>query len=230
MRPALAVALVSVVVLAGCVGPGSGGVGEDETDGPLRTDETVRDGTPSRTETTGEQPSRPETVVEPPASASPENTVAYENLTDHQQAAFRAAMDGEAKFVPNTSYVDDSEGFWMDQIGPFRAHEYVRYRGEYYRLEFSSGELYAQYGIDASAGFPDSDEEVVPFSELPENVREEVRQAIETGHHTVPFGKWQSLPEPLTDTDYVRYENQTYALAYAVGDSWAPLMSAERVE
>ena len=221
MRPAIAVFLVAVVALAGCVGPGTGE--QDSSDSVTDTD------LPTTTDDSGTG-APPETVVEPPASASPENTVAYENLTDHQQAAFRAAMDGEAKFVPNTSHVDDSEGFWMDQIGPFRANEYVRYRGEYYRLEFSSGELYAQYGIDASAGFPDAEEDVVPLSELPPNVREEVRQAIETGHHTVPFGKWRSLPTPLHETEYVRYENQTYSLAYAVGDSWAPLMSAERVE
>ena len=75
--------------------------------------------------------------------------------------------------------------------------------------------------IYADLAEPGPNETVRALSDLPENVRTETRWAIENGSHTVPFGKWDSLPESLQETEYVRYENETYGTSYAVGDFWA---------
>lgn len=216
MRAITAVGLALLVALAGCGAVGGGDGGAEPT------------ATPTETPPTGDGSSGDETTSDTPMGTGP-NTVAFADLNERQQAAFEAALDGEARFVPNTSYVAASEGFRYDQIGPFEAHDFVRYEGERYRLEFTQGPLYAQYRIDTSLGDPGEDDTVVAVGDLPGEVRDEVRTAIEEGEYFAPAGKWDSLPEPLHDTDYVRYDGETYAMGYTVGDIWAPVMSAERV-
>lgn len=211
-----ALALLAVVVLGGCVGPIGGATSPPAEQSPIDDPSTT---------------SPPTTSPAPPANANGQNTVNYSELNAHQQAAFEAALRGEeVTFVPNTSYVDDSEGYWYDQIDPFEDNEYVRYQGQYYRPEFTSGPLYAQYLIEATRGAADENDTVRAFSELPEPIKDEVRQAITEGEYSAPLGKWDSLPEPLSDTEYIRYQNETYRMGYVVGDTWAPVLSVEEMD
>jgi hypothetical protein len=206
MRPATTVALLALVALAGCIGP------TGPADGTTATATETPE--PPGTEPPGTTPHTPDTP-EP-------TTVAYGNLTATQQAAVDEALRGSATFVPDSPYVSDDEGFSYEHVGPFQEHDYLRHDGQLYEIELGSmGELYAQYDVYASPGEPGANETVRPLSDLPENVRDEMRWAIENGSHTVPFGKWYSLPESLQETEYVGYENETYATSYAVGDFWA---------
>lgn len=219
MRFAPVLIVLSVVAACGCIAPGGPSAGSPtgatETPTPTPTDSTST-GTP--------------TVADPPADARDGTTVEYGDLTATQQAAFDAALGGEARFVPNTSYVDGE--FHFEDADPFRSHRYVRKNGTYYEIDRSSGELYASYGIDATVGTPGPDENatVVDVGNLSADVRDEVRWAIENGTHSVPAGKWQSLPVELQDTRYVRYEDEVYRLGYAVGDSWALVLTVERAD
>jgi hypothetical protein len=71
---------------------------------------------------------------------------------------------------------------------------------------------------------------VTTLDALPERVRDEVRSAVENGSYRTPMGEWNSLPDSLDDTDYVRYENKTYRPVYTVGDFWAYGLRLQRVE
>ncbi|WP_435117692.1 hypothetical protein [Halolamina sp. C58] len=202
------VALAVAILLTGCIG----GAGTPES--------------PTPTQTATETPS----ATPPTSTDEPERVVAYEDLNDQQRAAFRDAIDGEASFVPNTSYVNDSAGYDFEHVDPFREYEYVRYEGERYRIATHPGELYASYQIRTSVGSPGENATVVALESLPERVRDEVRTAITEGEYYAPYGKWGSLPEPLQDVEYVRYENETYETGYVVGDAWATVVTVEKVE
>lgn len=205
------VALAAVILLSGCIG----GVGTPGTDGSA---------TPTQTST--ETP----TVTPSTSTDESERVVAYEDLNDQQRAAFRDAIDGEASFVPNTSYVNDSAGYAFEHVDPFQEHEYVRYESELYEISTHSGELYASYQIRTSIGTPGENATVVALEELPERVREELRTAITEGEYYAPYGKWDSLPESLQNAEYVRYENETYETGYTVGDAWATVVTVEEAE
>jgi hypothetical protein len=133
------------------------------------------------------------------------------------------------RFVPNSSYIDESEGYANDLASPFKAHSVVRYEGQYYRPSFDSetGRLYATYEISASAGTSGANASVIGFQDLPANVSDEVRRAIVNGTYTVPAGKWNSLPDPLP-IRYIQFDDETYVMSYAVGDFWARTMTVEK--
>lgn len=220
MRLAPTVALLAVLVVAGCVGPSGPVTG---TDGPAADSATHQATTTTATE--AQSPTAP-------ADGTDANTVAYENLDEHQQAAADAAIEREIQFVPDSPYVSEDEGFRYALIDPFENNEYVVKNGSYYGIELRqmTGDLYASYEISATPSEPGPNETVRPLSDLPADVRDEVRWAVENGSHYVPTGKWYSLPESLQETDYVRYENETYSLGYTVGDFWASEMRLERVD
>ncbi|WP_225334614.1 hypothetical protein [Halomicrobium urmianum] len=208
MRTLPLVALLSLAALAGCSGlvDGAGQPGDPTAETPAAT------------------------ATPPPGSPDADGSaVAYESLTDEQQAAVREAVNGSVRFVPDSPYVNDSAGYSNAIIDPFRGHDYVRYDGTDYEIRISSGRLYASYGIHAERGSPGENDTVVPVEDLPESVREEVREAVETGDYHAPMGRWDSLPEPLGETRYVRYDDETYRLIYAVGDYWAPVMELREV-
>jgi hypothetical protein len=167
------------------------------------------------------------TPTAPPGSVAG-RTVAYTNLSADQRAAFDAALDGPVTFVPNTSYVDGT--YHHEDARALRQYDVVRKNGTGYRLSWSSGELYAQYGIRANPAADASESDVVAFANLSNRVREQVRSAVVNGIHTVPYGKWDSLPPALDGTEHVRYEGETYGLTYLVGDYWAEILSVEPVD
>ncbi len=210
-KSAPVVALAAVILLAGCLG----GVGTPGTD---------RSATPTQTAT--ETP----TVTPATSTDGSERVVAFEELNDQQQQAFRDAIDGEASFVPNTSYVNDSAGYDFEHVDSFQEHEYVRYESELYEISTHPGELYASYQIRTSVDTPGGNATVVALEDLPDRVRDEVRTAITEGEYDAPYGKWDSLPESLQDVEYVRYENETYETGYVVGDAWATVMTVEKIE
>lgn len=200
-------ALVGLLLLAGCLG------------GML----------PAGTETTTSSPQDPMPTT---VAIDETQVVDFEDLNSEQQAAFRDALDGEVSFVPPSSYIADSEGYSHEQVGPFENNDYVRYDGDLYRinLAYGAGRLYASYEIRAAAEVPSDEATVTDFETLPVDIRDEVRTALTDGRYYAPMGKWDSLPEPLGDTEYIRYENQTYRMGYTVGDWWAHVLTVERVE
>lgn len=212
-KPVSAVVLAALVLLAGC----NGVVDAPESD-PAETT-TVPTTGDETTASTG-----PSTTVEP------SQVVAFDELTDRRQAAFRDALQGEATFVPNSPAIDESAGYDFQHVTPFERHEYVRYDGALYRISVSLGDLYASYGLRASTASAPDDATVVTYDSLPESVRDEVRKALDVGRHQVPMGKWDALPESLQDARYVRYENHTYEMTYIVGDAWAKVLTVEKVE
>lgn len=151
-------------------------------------------------------------------------------MNDQQQSAFREASRDDASFVPNSSFISESEGYDFENVTPFQNHDYVRFDGELYRIRLQQGKLYASYLIRASISAPSDDDTVITFDSLPEDVQDEVKTAIADGEYYAPMGKWRSLPEPLRETDYVRYENRTYEMGYVVGDAWARVLTVEKVE
>ena len=147
------------------------------------------------------------------------------------QAAVDDARTSEVEFVPDSPYVNDSEGYSYELIDPFRDHEYVAVDGTHYDIELAgTGTLYASYGIRATEATPDQNATVVAVDDLPDRVRDEVRSAVENGNYHAPMGKWDSLPQSLQDTRYVSHENQTYRLSYVVSDFWAFELRLDRVE
>lgn len=239
MRPTTAVTLAALAVLAagGCLAPG-GPVGTDhpveETpvdDTPTVSPTSTHSPTPTHSPTTTATPTptptpRPGTDGPPAGTPGESDVVDYADLDADERAAFDAAMDGGVTFVPDSPYVDGEHH--AEDAGAFRRHDYVRKDGTYYRLSMSTGELYASYGIRTDDGTPSGDDTVVALGNLSDDVRDEVRWAVENGSHGVPAGKWHSLPEELGDVDYVRYEGETYGLTYVVGDYWAETLTAER--
>lgn len=205
--------LAVVLLLGGCTGvvdtPGS--APPETTAGSPVTETTA---TPGNSSTT----------------AGPSSVVDYRALTDRQQSAFRAALEGSARFVPNSSFIDESAGYDPDTGTPFRSHDHVRYDGDLYRIHLQRGNLYATYTIRASVGEPPGNASVVAFADLPAAIRDEVRTALTDGKYNAPMGKWHSLPDVLQTTAYVRYENRTYSLTYTVGDAWATVLTVEKVQ
>ena len=210
MRSLTLCSLVVLFALAGCAGPLGGEANPTETVTPLDPSATTAD---------------------PPAGVSDENTVDFTELTDYQREAFeQAALDGEAQFIPNNSYVSASEGFRVDRMTPFQETEYVRFDGQYYRISLMDGNLYARYGIRASPATPEANATVVAVAEMPREVRNETRAAVSNGSYYAPYGKWDSLPQSVQEPDYIRYENETYDLGFVVGDNWAPRLTVEVVD
>lgn len=213
-----AAALAVLLLLAGC----SGSV---DTPGSEPRETTTVSPTVNGTTSPATSTASPNT-----RTINQSRVIEFHELNDQQQSAFREALQGDATFVPNSSFIDESEGYDVENITSFQTHDYVRHDGELYQIRLRQGELYASYAIRASAGSPDDDDTVVAFDSLPEEIQDEVQTAITDGEYYAPMGKWQSLPEPLGDTDYVRYENQTYEMEYVVGDAWAEVLTVEKSE
>lgn len=210
-----------LLVFAGCLGPGAGPVGtESPTDAPTPTPTASPTPVESPTPTTSPPPA---TTAEPgPTDA---NTVAYDALSPDARDAFDAAREGEARFLPDSPYVD-GEFHDPDALGQFRDHGYVETNGTVYELSLHQGALYASYSIHADRESPGENASVVAFDDLDANVSAQVRSAVENGSHHVPLGKWDSLHPALRDVEYVRYEGESYRLSYAVGDYWVTVMEA----
>lgn len=210
--------LLALALLGGCLAaPGPAGGPETEPAGTP----TVTPGD-SATASPGEMPL--------PASATPGGSdgsvVDYADLPSESRAAFDDALDGTVSFVPDSQYVDGDHT--VDAAKPFYDHEYVRKNGTQYPIDVSmDGKLYASYGIDSEPVDGDEVGSAVDVSNLSGEVRDEVRWAVENGSHSVPAGKWDSLPAELSDTEYVRYEGETYKLSYMVGDYWAIRLTVE---
>lgn len=207
---ALVALLVGLVLLAGCTGGADTSPTETGTETPTLT--------PTATPTAS-----PTTTVES------SNVVEYSELSSGQQAAFKDAIQDEARFVPDSPYINDSAGYATVDSDPFRQHDYVRYEGELYQISLTPGDLYASYIIRTSVGSPTDDDTVVTFESLPADIQDEVETALTEGEYYAPLGKWDMLPEALQDADYIRYENQTYEMNYIVGDAPGEVLTAEKV-
>lgn len=237
MRRSCALLLaVAALALAGCL---TGGVPNADADGPS-TSEGPDEATPSGTSSEATSAATPDatttdanvdagidTLDWPPESA----TVRYENLTAVQQSAFRDALDGGAVFIPrNTSYVNATHEYLAEHDEPFHDNEFVRYDGSLYRLNVSWGPMFSMYDVRTEAATPPDDADVTPFADLPESVRDETRTAVVNGSYLSPPYKWGSAPEPLVETEYLRYENRTYRLVVGVADGGARIVDAEKYE
>lgn len=155
--------------------------------------------------------------------------VSYANLTGAQQAAFRAAVDDRAVFVPrSTAYLNGSHLYTQEQRGPLDGGSVVRYGGHRYGLNQTRGVVgFSTYFLEASPA-RDAGGNATALATLPERVRDEVRAAIAEGEHATAPGEWSSLPRSLSGDDYVRYENRTYRLTVGVGRGMGIVIRAER--
>ncbi|QPV63359.1 hypothetical protein I7X12_01610 [Halosimplex litoreum] len=228
-RIGLITALVALAAVGGCLAaPGPGGDGATPTASatPTATPTGTPDSSPSTATPTAAPPNASPTPNPTPTDG---NTVDYAELPPDSQAAFDDALDGQISFVPDSPYVEGNHT--TEAAGPFRDHAFVRKDGQRYRIAVAmDGPLYASYSIYADPASPGENASVTAYANLSADVREEVRWAVENGSHDVPTGKWDSLPQELGDTTYVRYDDATYRMSYAVGDYWAERMTVEPVD
>lgn len=152
-----------------------------------------------------------------PTDATAANTVAYGNLSAEARSAFDAAVDGSARFAPDSPYVE-GEAYDVAAADVFGDHGYVTRDGTYYAVSLEPDGYVASYHIQAANATVGGNASVAPLGELSADVRDEVRSAIENGTHSVPPGKWNTLPAALSDHEFVRYEGETYHLAVVHGD------------
>jgi len=190
MRPAIPVALL-LLLLAGCSGPVAG-----------------------PTDTATPEPTR---TVSTPTDATAETTIAYGNLSTDAKAAFDVAVDGEARFGPDSPYLDD-ELFDATTAEVFGEHKFVTRDGTYYAVSLQTEGYVASYHVRAANATVSENASVVAFENVSAGVRDMVRSAIENGSYSVPPGKWNSAPAALEDLQFVRYRGETYHLSILHGD------------
>lgn len=203
--------VILLVLLAGCSGLNGGAP------------------TTQPTETTSAVP----TTTSSPSNATPSNTVNYTALSDTEQQAFDAAQQRATGFAPDSVRESSSVNqtyFPTDTKEVFQNHEYVQKNGSYYQLSWDAGPTLATYDIQVTEHQPSENASVVALENLSSEVREPVQKAIENGSYDTPFGKWDSLPESLSNADLVRANGTHYKLDIIAGDFWADEMRAEPVE
>ncbi len=208
--------VVLLVLLAGCSGL-NGGVPSTQ---PTETTSAVPTTTSSPSNAT-------------PTGATLSNTVNYTALSDTEQQAFDAAQQRGTGFAPDSvresPYVNQTY-FPTDAKEVFQNHEYVQKNGSYYQLSWDAGPTLATYEIQVTEQQPSENASVVALENISLEVREPVQKAIENGSYDTPFGKWDSLPESLSNTDFVRANGTYYKLDVIAGDFWADEMRVEPVE
>jgi hypothetical protein len=159
MRPIATVALLCLVVTAGCVGSLGGDGGAD---GPTQT---------------------PTTTAGPaPPDATAANTVQFGNLSEDQRRAFRAARYDPVAFAPD-------ERFSIGDVSTFRSHEYVRYEGRYYAIETRSrmGPMASTWGAELLSSEPNAT--VRRFESLSQPLKNVVATAATGGSYRVGYGE-----------------------------------------
>ena len=189
MRRAIPLALL--LLLAGCSAPAGG-----------PTDTATPD--PTATPTT-------------PPDATAANTVAYGDLSSEARAAFDAALDGGARFAPDSPYVE-GEAFDVNAADVFGDNAYVVREGTYYAVSLEPDGYVASYHVRADSATVGGNASVVALENVSAEVRDEIRSAVENGSHSVPPGKWSSLPPALEDHEFVRHGGTTYHLSVLHGD------------
>lgn len=157
-------------------------------------------------------------TASPPPGTTPENTIAFANLSATERAAFRDAIDGEVVFTPNASYPDYSRPTHEYAARyAFEYHRYVRYEGRYYRIELEDrGPGPMAHTIEMGEVDPAPNDTAITFEDVPANLREEVRTAVESGSYRSPAGRWGGVPGVFArlsaDDRHLRYENGTYTV------------------
>lgn len=170
---------------------------------------------------------RMESAASPPGV---NNTISFQKLNTTQQAAFHDALACNAKFGPESKWLNVSRGYSYQFQDQFEEYEYIRYDGGLYEIIFSRGEFIASYTISTSVVTPPEEEPVTAFEDLPSSIRGEMKEALTTGSYHAPPGKWGTLPEPIPNVEYIRYGNQTYEISATVSDGRLDVMSLERVD
>lgn len=170
---------------------------------------------------------RETTVPSTPTDATAGNTVEYSELSATEKRAFDAAVEDKARFFYESPYVE-GEYFDPEVANPFERYKYVRKDGSFYELSSQNGELFASYQIRTTKSQPGENATVVAFQDLSSGSSSAVRQAVENGSYTAPFGKWNTLPDGLSGVDYVRYSDEHYRIQVVVGDAWVQVWNAER--
>lgn len=227
IRPLSLSLLLALALLGGCLAaPSPTGESTDEPTG-------VTTQTPTQTPIPVDSSTTPPGETPLPGTTTPDGSngeaIDYAELPAESQAAFDDALDGTVSFVPDSPYVDGEHT--VDAANSFNDYDFVRKNGTRYSIDLSmDGELYATYGIDSEPVDTAPNETAIRVSNLSADVRDEVRWAVENGSHTIPAGKWDSLPAELGDIEYVRYEGETYSLSYMVGDYWALRLTVKGAE
>jgi hypothetical protein len=193
MRLTIVVGLLCLVVGAGCMGsPNGGGTLSDSTQ-----HETA---TPTATTVKTTQPAIP-------PDATSKNTLYAENMTDRQEEAFLEALDYEINFGPESPHLDTYDKDLYRYV--FSKVDYIRYDGEYYRLEFHRNSYaYTQQTYRMIPTTPEPDASVADFEKLPESDQEKVRKAI-SGIYRSEY-RWGPGGPAVFGKSYIRHEGEIY--------------------
>lgn len=182
-------ALVALLVLAGCAG----------TAGPGATPTSA--GQPTAT-TVGEPTASPGPTESPPSTVPPREIVEYDDLPPATQRAFRSAVE-------NGSVRRDATAF--DGLSPGR-DAYVGYDGTVYALDWGAPQLRAIYGLEAveranvSSIGPNGT--VVAYGNLSPTAQRIFDRARD-GSRPAMYGHG-AFPEPFLERHYVEYRGRYY--------------------
>jgi hypothetical protein len=232
-RDLAALSLALVLVLSGC---STGPAGPTTAGADTVTPTPSPDETPTGTTTvTAASPPEPDPVPTastesdiaagtPLSDTATPGAVRYTDLSPRARDAFDAARTGTVVFGPRTRYLDGVDFGWAVRDAfeaPGGDTRYVVRNGTRYAAVLAVGSGVAQYGIEAERVDDDAVESpVMEHQNLPANVSDEVRWAVENGSYTTVWGKWHSLPRPLElERQYVRYEGAVYELSYVAADA-----------
>jgi hypothetical protein len=199
-----AVAVVVLVVLAGCSGMGGGvnGTEGDETE-------------------TGTATATPTATVAPPEG----EIVAFEDLGGRGQEAFLDALEnGSVRFAPVPS---DLDGYPNNVGRQFRCVDYVRYEGRYYEVDFDRGRTYISREFRLRRVTPPENATVADFQNFSERGKEMFRDAVADFEYDTGYGGAVGVFE----NTYIRYQNQTYRVERGViADGPSYSLSVERYD
>ncbi|MFC7046779.1 hypothetical protein ACFQH6_16455 [Halobacteriaceae archaeon GCM10025711] len=179
-------------------------------------------GAPSATDTGDNTTVSTRTTTQSTTEHVSESVVAYTDLAPEARRVFRWAVENGT--------VSGLTGLDSQAVEPLFENDYVRYDTTRYRI-------HAQRTLDPSlvvmsvtTGPANRSDPVVAYENLMSAGQATIR-AIADGNATDP--SFDPVTSPLagniTDSGYayVRYENQTYRLRLARGDSWSYRFSAE---
>ena len=200
-RTAAMLFLALCCVLAGC-----------SSGGPTATPETTPDETPVAT---------PETTPDPPNGS----IVAYRSLSETQQQAFDRALTTEkVGFGPESPSLDYD--FRTDTADVFVEHEYVKRNGTYYRTHMVDY-FVAGYAFSTKKTTDVDEETVTPFENVTGPGVEYLRQALEEGGYSFPYGtERNNISLSIRSGSVVEYRGTNYDFAIAVADHPAYEMRA----
>jgi len=134
-----------------------------------------------------------------------EGVTEYASLSDTGKELFMTMLEGQSIERPSTEIPDQ---LWEA--------EHVRYKGQTYSIARSPEHNVSSYTLEVWQVNKSTVDEakVVQYTGLSTDAKHAFRQALDTGSYNDG-----SLPEKLTEAQYVEYNQDHYELRVAVGDT-----------